>query len=94
MEVEALIGDCTATRDWLSPSTALEMGVSGERTIIFPTRLNLQPLAEAASAEECVAQAASRDVVTVLPEVIQRDGKQVLTIPEDAGYGPAQEIMG
>lgn len=93
-QIAACDGYETVDAEWLSPSTALEMGVNGERTIIFPTRLNLQLLAEAASAEECVAQAASRDVVTVLPEVIQRDGKQVLTIPEDAGYGPAQEIMG
>ena len=93
-QIAACDGYETVDAEWLSPSTALEMGVSGERTIIFPTRLNLQLLAEAASAEECVAQAASRDVVTVLPEVIQREGKQVLTIPEDAGYGPAQEIMG
>lgn len=94
MEVDALIGDCTATRDWLSPSRSLEMGASGEREVIFPARLNLQLLAEAASANDCVAQAESRDVVTVLPEVIQRDGKKVLTIPENAGYGPAHEIMG
>ena len=32
------------------------MGVSGERTIIFPTRLNLQLLAEAASAEDAPAK--------------------------------------
>ncbi|MCH2456820.1 MAG: hypothetical protein MK186_02095 [Henriciella sp.] len=70
------------------------MEASGERTIIFPTRLNLQLLAKAASAADCVAQAEARDIVTVLPEIIQRDGKNVLTIPEDAGYGPASEIVG
>ena len=70
------------------------MEASGERTIIFPTRLNLQLLAKSASAADCVAQAETRDIVTVLPEIIQRDGKNVLTIPEDAGYGPAYEIVG
>ncbi|SHN54867.1 MULTISPECIES: NUDIX hydrolase [Alphaproteobacteria] len=93
-QIAACDGYETVDAEWLSPHKALEMEATGERTIIFPTRLNLQLLAKAASAADCVAQAEARDIVTVLPEIIQRDGKNVLTIPADAGYGPAHEIMG
>ncbi|XVJ64592.1 MAG: NUDIX hydrolase [Sphingopyxis sp.] len=92
-QIAACDGYETVDAEWLSPRKALEMEASGERTIIFPTRLNLQLLAEAASAEDCVARAEAREIVTVLPDVVQRDGKNVLTIPQDAGYGPAYEIM-
>ena len=93
-QIAACDGYETVDAEWLSPHKALEMEATGERTIIFPTRLNLQWRANAASAADCVAQAEARDIVTVLPEIIQRDGKNVLTIPADAGYGPAHEIMG
>ena len=93
-QIAACDGYETVDAEWLSPHRALEMEASGERTIIFPTRLNLQLLAEAASAADCVARAEARDIITVLPEIIQRDGKNVLTIPANAGYGPADEIIG
>lgn len=93
-QIAACDGYETVDAEWLSPHKALQMGENGERTIIFPTRLNLQLLAEATSAEDCVSQAEARKMVTVLPEIIQRDGKNVLTIPENAGYGPAHEFMG
>lgn len=92
-QIAACDGYETVDAEWLSPSKALKLGVSGERTIIFPTRLNLQLLAEAASADDCVARAKAREIVPVLPEVIQRDGTNILTIPANAGYGAAYEIL-
>ena len=80
--------------EWLSPHGALELGRSGERTIIFPTRLNLELLSQASSAADCVDRAHARTIVPVMPQVLQRDGKNILTIPEDAGYGPASEVIG
>jgi 8-oxo-dGTP pyrophosphatase MutT (NUDIX family) len=93
-QIAACDGYETVDAEWLSPRKALQLAEAGERTIIFPTRLNLQLLAEAASAEDCVAKAYAREIVTVLPEIVQRDGRKVLTIPENAGYGSAQEVMG
>ena len=92
-QIAACDGYETVDAEWLSPRKALRLGESGERTIIFPTRLNLQLLAEADSAEECVAKANAREIVTVIPEIVQREGKNVLTIPENTGYGPAFEVM-
>lgn len=93
-QIAACDGYETVDAEWLSPRAALAMGEAGERTIIFPTRLNLELLAEAGSAQDCVARARDRTIVSVLPTIIQRDGKNILTIPEEAGYGPAEEIVG
>ena len=77
--------------EWVTPREALRLAESGERTIIFPTRMNLQLLAEADSAADAIARAGSRSLVPVLPEVIERDGQRLLTIPADAGYGTIAE---
>lgn len=93
-QIAACDGYETVDAEWLSPNRALEMGQSGERTVIFPTRLNLELLSEANSAADCVDRAQARTIVPVLPQVLQRDGKTILTIPEDAGYGAAIEVVG
>ncbi|MBC74325.1 MAG: NUDIX hydrolase, partial [Muricauda sp.] len=93
-QIAACDGYETVDAEWLSPNRALEMGQSGERTVIFPTRLNLELLSKANSATDCVDRAQARTIVPVLPWVLQRDGKNILTIPEDAGYGPASEVIG
>lgn len=70
------------------------MGEAGERTIIVPTRLNLELLVQASNAHDCVKRAGARTVAPVLPQIVQRDGKNILTIPESAGLGAASEVMG
>ncbi len=73
---------------WIRPSDALAAAAEGRRKIIFPTRLNVQLLAQSQSAGEAIAAAAARRPVTVEP-VIAPDahGVLTLTIPADAGYG-------
>lgn len=75
--------------EWIAPGLALDMAASGERKVIFPTRMNLQMLARSASPADAVASAATRELVTVEPWV---DGK-VLRIQENAGYGPVTEPL-
>jgi hypothetical protein len=65
------------------------LAASGARKVIFPTRMNLQLLAESASPADAVARAAARELVTVEPWV---DGP-VLRIQENAGYGPVTEPL-
>jgi 8-oxo-dGTP pyrophosphatase MutT (NUDIX family) len=83
----------TVDAEWVTPSDALRLADAGERTIIFPTRMNLQLLAEAGSAEDAVARAQAREVVTVEPQVAERDGQRVLVLPPNAGYGDVFEPM-
>ena len=81
----------TVDAEWVEPREALRLGEIGERTVIFPTRMNLKLLAEAHSAADAIARAASRPLVPVLPRVEERDGERVLIIPSDAGYGAVVE---
>ena len=77
----------TVDAEWIAPVEAVRLALARERTIIFPTRMNLQLLAEATGAEDAARRAAGRTLVTVLPEVQDGEGGQVLVIPPDAGYG-------
>ena len=81
----------TVDAEWIAPAEALRLGEIGERTVIFPTRMNLKLLAEATSAADAIARATARVLVTVLPEVVERDGERCLIIPEHAGYGAVVE---
>jgi 8-oxo-dGTP pyrophosphatase MutT (NUDIX family) len=83
----------TVDAEWIAPSEALRLAAAGERKVIFPTRMNLQLLAEASNAEDAVARAAARTVVTVQPQIQQRDGGRVLVLPPDAGYGAVAEPL-
>ena len=79
--------------EWIAPSEALRLAAEGQRKVIFPTRMNLQLLAESASAKDAADRARSRPLVTVEPKVEQRPGGGVLVIPPDAGYGAVEEPL-
>ncbi|KTE22831.1 NUDIX hydrolase [Sphingopyxis sp. H050] len=87
-QVAACDGRETVDVEWISPREAIRLAAAGERTIIFPTLMNLKLLAEAESAEDCISRARQRRLVTVLPEVAEENGEPVLVLPPDAGYGP------
>jgi 8-oxo-dGTP pyrophosphatase MutT (NUDIX family) len=86
-------GSETVDAEWITPAEALRLGELGQRTVIFPTRMNLQLLAEAKSAEDAVHRARARELVTVEPQVTERNGERVLILPPDAGYGDVVEPM-
>jgi 8-oxo-dGTP pyrophosphatase MutT (NUDIX family) len=86
-------GSETVDAEWISPLEALRLGEAGERTVIFPTRMNLKLLGEAGSAEDAVTRAKARELVTVLPQITERDGERVLVIPPNAGYGAVVEPL-
>ncbi|MEW5684815.1 MAG: NUDIX hydrolase [Pseudomonadota bacterium] len=92
-QVAACDGRETVDAEWIAPAEAVRMAASGERTIIFPTLMNLRLLAEAQTARECLDRAQARTLVTVLPEVTVRDGARVLVIPPDAGYGDVSQPL-
>lgn len=77
--------------EWLAPADALRLAAEGTRTIIFPTRMNLQLLAEVPTVQAAMEAARARPVVTVQPRVVEREGKKFLTLPPDAGYGAVAE---
>lgn len=92
-QVAAADGREAVDAEWIAPAEILRLADAGQRTVIFPTRMNVQLLAEASSAEDCVARAKARKLVTVLPVVEVRDGGRYLVLPPDAGYGDVAESM-
>ncbi len=86
-------GSETVDAEWIEPSEALRLGELGQRTVIFPTRMNLQLLGEAKNAEDAMHRARARELVTVEPKVGERNGERVLILPPDAGYGAVFEPM-
>ncbi|MBL9096452.1 MAG: NUDIX domain-containing protein [Alphaproteobacteria bacterium] len=75
---------------WVNPIEAI-----GDKrwTIIFPTKMNLLRLGKAKTVTEAIAAAKSTPIVTVEPKVMPKGDGQVLTIPEEAGYGKVEEPM-
>ncbi|MDE2356683.1 MAG: NUDIX hydrolase [Alphaproteobacteria bacterium] len=83
----------TVDAEWIPPADAIALGERGARKIIFPTRMNLQLLAEAQSAADAISRANSRRLVTVEPRVVEAPEGRVLAIPPDAGYGDVREPL-
>ncbi len=79
---------------WVAPLDLIEKRKAGEAKLMFPTRLNLQVLAQSATAAAAEAAALAKRVVTVEPRVEQREHGKVLVIPAEAGYGLTEEKLG
>ncbi len=75
---------------WVNPLEAIE---DKQWTIIFPTKMNLLKLGKSKTAAEAIDRAKSDPIVTVEPQVVERDGSKLLVIPEEAGYGKIEEPM-
>lgn len=71
---------------WSSARDALSMIESGEIRAIYPTRRNLERLARYASFAEAQAHARATPIETVSPWIEQREGVEMLCIPEGIGY--------
>ncbi|HRK72141.1 MAG TPA: NUDIX domain-containing protein [Micropepsaceae bacterium] len=76
---------------WITPADAI---ADPKRwTVIFPTRMNLQKLGEAANTDDAIARARRDRIVTVLPWVDGSGEKPVLRIQKEAGYGDVAEPL-
>lgn len=84
----------TVDAEWLAPHEALRLGAAGERTVLFPTRLNLQRLAESSDARQALDMARARPLIAVEPRRERRDDGDYLLLDADAGYGDAFERIG
>lgn len=71
---------------WTTAADALAAADRGDLSVIFPTRRNLERLALFASFTEARAQAEAIPMRLIVPRTETRDGRDMLIIPEDAGY--------
>ena len=85
-------GECVSA-EWQSPAAVLDAIAEGTRSAIFPTKRNLERLAQFASFAEARAQAEAIPVQTICPRQQERDGEVWLTIPEGLGYPVTGQAM-
>lgn len=83
----------TVDAELIAPADALAVAEAGERKVIFPTRMNLRLLAEAAGTHDALARARARALFTVEPKVMDSPEGRVLVIPPEAGYGDVAEPL-
>jgi len=82
-----IAGECSGAY-WMSAAEALE-----HARLIFPTRRNLERLAQHASFAEIRADALAYPVEPVTPWIEERDGEKFITIPGNLGYPVTEERL-
>ena len=82
----------TVRLEWVAAATALELPLSGPRMVAFPTKLNLQRLAESASAQAAIAAARARPAFITQPVMVQTDDGPRVRIPAEAGYAVTEGL--
>lgn len=92
VEIEADLSENTHLF-WTTAQGALDAAEKGDIKIIFPTRRNLERLAQFDSFAEAKAQAEAIPVRTITPHMGERDGKTWLEIGEDLGYPVTAEPL-
>ena len=78
---------------WTTAQGMLDAADAGHATIIFPTRRNLERLAQFAGFDAAAAQARAMPDRVVTPWIETRDGEEYLCIPDDLGYPVTAERM-
>jgi 8-oxo-dGTP pyrophosphatase MutT (NUDIX family) len=71
---------------WSTAAGVLADADDGRVIVIYPTRRNLERLAQFGSIDEALADARAHPVVTITPTVEDRDGTPFLVIPAGLGY--------
>ncbi|MBX3593037.1 NUDIX domain-containing protein [Sphingomonas sp.] len=79
---------------WTSAARALADADAGRTRIIFPTRRNLERLAQFGSFADAAADARAHPVETITPRQELRDGEPHLCIPQGRGYPVTSEPIG
>ena len=75
---------------WITPAQALADADAGSRTVIFPTRLNIQKIGLSHTTAEALEAATQSPVVTVQPTMQKAEGGRIMYLPAEAGYGGAE----
>ena len=78
---------------WASAADLLARIDAGELTAMFPTRRNLERIAQCASFDAARADAHAHPVKVIAPTIELRGGERHLCIPDDAGYPITSEPL-
>ena len=91
-EPRVIEGECTRAA-WLGAAELLEQDRKGEARLIFPTRRNLERLAQHSTFDGILADALAHPIEPITPWVEQHGGEQFITIPGDLGYPVTREKL-
>lgn len=78
---------------WTSAAEALDHADAGRISVIFPTRRNLERLAQFGSFDDAVAHVQEYPSRMITPFVTDEGGAKWLRIPADAGYPVTGEVL-
>lgn len=78
---------------WTSAATVLARAERGEAALVFPTKCNLQRIAQYDSVAAIMAAAADRAPPFIQPELVTRDGEMWITIPKGCDYPMTEEPL-
>lgn len=79
---------------WATAREVLDAADAGKARIIFPTRRNLERLAQFGSFADAVADARTHPIEPIMPWVETRDGEARLCIPDGLGYPVTSQVIG
>jgi 8-oxo-dGTP pyrophosphatase MutT (NUDIX family) len=85
-------GECVAA-EWARPAALLDRIARGEASAIFPTKRNLERLAQQSSFESMLADARAHSLETIVPWVEEIGGEPHVRIPEGRGYPVISEPL-
>ncbi|MEO8175830.1 MAG: NUDIX domain-containing protein [Sphingomicrobium sp.] len=85
-------GECCGAF-WLTAADALERERSATARLIFPTRRNLERLAQHGSFDAIKADAEAHPIEPITPWVEEHGGEKFVTIPERFGYPVTRERL-
>ena len=85
-------GECI-TAEWATPADLLERLASGAASAIFPTKRNLERLAQHARFDSLLADARNHSLETIIPWVEDVEGHPHVCIPEGRGYPVTSEPL-
>ncbi|CAA9502912.1 MAG: hypothetical protein AVDCRST_MAG44-924 [uncultured Sphingomonas sp.] len=91
-EPNVVEGECAGAY-WLTAREVLDRDAQGLARLIFPTRRNLERLAQHDSFEAIRADALAHPIEPVTPWVEERGGERFITIPGHLGYPVTEEKL-
>ena len=85
-------GECVSA-EWASPRELVARVARGDASAIFPTKRNLERLAQHAMFEDAAADARTHSTETIIPWVEEIDGVRHVRIPGGRGYPVISEPL-
>lgn len=78
---------------WITPRQVCEDADADRRTVLFPTRLNVEKVGQSPTVAEALASARQAKVISVRPQSEAAGEGRLLRIPKDAGYGSGEFLV-